>query len=78
MDFGILKCAMMVMKRVDLDMSEGIRLPVGRLIQSIGDDVQGKMEADDIMHEEVKRSMKKEYIRRVRKTLASKLSAGML
>ena len=62
MDFGILKCAMMVMKRVDLDMSEGIILPVGRLIRSIGDDVQGKMEADDIMHEEVKRSMKKEYI----------------
>ena len=78
MDFGILKCAMMVMKRVDLDMSEGIILPVGRLIRSIGDDVQGKMEADDIMHEEVKRSTKKEYIRRVRKTLASKLSAGML
>ena len=37
-------------------------MPVGRLIRSIGDDVQGKMEADDIMHEEVKRSMKKEYI----------------
>ena len=62
MDFGIKKCAMMVMKRDNLDMSEGIRLPVGRLIRSIGDDVQGnkylgKMEADDIMHDEVKRSV---------------------
>ncbi|CAH3028992.1 unnamed protein product [Porites evermanni] len=33
-------------------------------------------EADDIMHDEVKRSMKKEYIRRVKKTLSSKLNAG--
>ena len=83
MEFGIKKCAMTVMKRDNLDMSGGIRLPVGRLIRSIGDDVQGnkylgKMEADDIMHDEVKRSMKKEYIRRVRKTLFSKLNAGML
>ena len=34
------------------------------------------LEADDIMHDEVKRSMKKEYIRRVKKTLSSKLNAG--
>ena len=33
-------------------------------------------EADDIMLDEVKRSMKKEYIRRVKKTLSSKLNAG--
>ena len=49
-------------ERDNLDMSEGIRLPVGRLIRSIGDDVQGnkylgKIEADDIMHDEVKRSI---------------------
>ena len=36
----------------------------------------GVLEADDIMHDEVKRSMKKEYIRRVKKTLSSKLNAG--
>ena len=34
------------------------------------------LEADDIMHDKVKRSMKKEYIRRVNKTLSSKLNAG--
>ena len=33
------------------------------------------LEADDIMHDEVKRSMKKEYIRRVKKVLSSKLKA---
>ena len=32
--------------------------------------------ADDMMHDKVKRSVKKEYIRRVKKTLSSKLSAG--
>ena len=52
--------------------SEGIRLPDGRIIRSIGDDVEGYryvglFEADDIVHDEVKRSMKKEYIRRVLK-----------
>ena len=36
----------------------------------------GVLEADDIMHDEVKRSMKKEYIRRVKKVLSSKLKAG--
>ena len=81
MDFGIEKCAMMVMKRGQLDKSEGIRLPDGRIIRSIGDDVEGykylgMLEADDIMHDKVKRSMKKEYIRRVKKTLSSKLNAG--
>ena len=33
------------------------------------------LEADDIMHDELKRSMKKEYISRVKKTLSSKLNA---
>ena len=56
-------------------------MPAGSIIQSIGDDVEGYkylgiLEADDNMHEEVKRSMKKEYIRRVKKTLSSKLNAG--
>ena len=74
MDFGIEKCAMIVMKRGKLDKSEGIRLPNGRIIRSIGDDGEGYkywgvLEADDI-------SMKKEYIRRVKKTLSSKLNAG--
>ena len=81
MDFAIEKCAMMVMKRGKMDKSEGMRLPDGRIIRSIGDDVEGYkylalLEADDIMHDEVKRSMKKEYIRRVKKTLSSKLNAG--
>ena len=81
MDFGIEKCATMVMKRGKLDKPEGIRLPDGRIIRGIGDDDEGYkylgvLEADDIMHDEVKRSMKKEYIRRVKKTLSSKLNAG--
>ena len=34
------------------------------------------LEADGILQDEVKRSMKKEYIRRVKKTLCPKLNAG--
>ena len=81
MDFGIKKCGVVVMKRGKLDKSQGIKLPDKRIIQSIGDDVDGYkylgvLEADDIMHDEMKRRMKKEYIRRVKKTLSSKLNAG--
>ena len=72
---------MMVMKCGKLDKSEGIRLPDGRIIRRIRDDVDGykylgELEADDIMHDEVKRSMKKEYIRRVKKTLSLKVNVG--
>ena len=41
MDFGVEKCAMMIMTRGKLDKLEGIRLPDGRTIPSIGDDVEG-------------------------------------
>ena len=80
-DFGIEKCAMMVMKKGKLVSSEGIRLPDGRIIRSIGDYVEGYkylgvLEADDIIHDEVKIIIKKEYSRRVKKTLSSKLNAG--
>ena len=62
----------MVMKRGKPDKSEGIRLPDGRIIPRIGGDVEGYryvgvFEADDIMHDKVKRRMKKEYVRRVLK-----------
>ena len=69
---------MMVMKRGKLDRSERIRLPNGGIIRSIEDDVEGYKclgVLDDIMRDEVKRSVK-EYIRRVKKTLSSKLNAG--
>ena len=41
MDFGIKKCATMVMKRGKLDKSEDISSPDGRIIRSIGDNVEG-------------------------------------
>ena len=43
MDFEIEKCAMMVMKRCKLDVSEGRRLRDGSIIRSIGDDVESKV-----------------------------------
>ena len=47
--------------------SEGIRLPDGKIIRSIGDNVEGYrylgvLEVDGIMHDEVKRSKKKETL----------------
>ena len=81
MDFGIEKCTIMVMKRGKLDKSEYLGLPNGGIMRSIGDDVEGYkylvvLEADDIKHDEVKRSINKQYIRRVKKTSSSKLNAG--
>jgi len=54
-------------------------LPDGRIIQSIGDDIEGYkclgvLEND--IHDEVKKRMKKECIWRVKKTLSSMLNAG--
>ena len=73
---------MAVTERSKVDKFEGIRLPDGRIIQIIGDDVEGYkylgvLRAYDIMHDEVQNSMKKKkYIGRVKKTLSSKLNAG--
>ena len=80
MNFGIEKCAVMIMKRGKLIRSEGIKLPDRRNIRSIGEEGDGYkylgvLEVDDIMHEVMKTNMK-EYTRRVKKTLTSKLKSG--
>ena len=63
MDFGIKKCAAMIMKRGKLVWSEGIKLPDGRKIRSIGEEDDGykylgMLEVDDIMPEVMKTNMK--------------------
>ena len=80
MEFGIEKCAVLVMKRGKLVKSEGIVIPGERLIRAMNDgDVDaykylGVLEGDEIKHTKMKRRIKKECFRRVRNILKSKLN----
>ena len=62
--------------------SEGITLPGDTVIRSLNSDKEegykylGVLEADDIKHVEMKEKIQKEYFRRVRKILKSKLNGG--
>ena len=82
MEFGIEKCAVLVMKRGKVVKSEGIKLPDYKTIQGLkdGDSYKylGILEADRIKHEEMKETVTKEYKRRVRKILQTKLNGGNL
>ena len=80
MEFGLSKCAMIVIKRGKLVRSEGIKMPDGEVLKSLedGDEYKylGVLEADNIKHETMKNNIKKEYVRRIRKILSSKLNGG--
>ena len=78
MEFGIDKCAMIVLKRGKLVMSDGIKLPDAKEIKSMnegeGYKYLGIIEADEIKKKEMKEKVSNEYKRRVRKILETKLS----
>ena len=80
MQFGIEKCAMLVMRRGKKVKSEGIALPNNEKIRSLdeteGYKYLGVLEADEVLHKDMKEKLRKEYYRRVRKVLQSKLSGG--
>ena len=80
MQFGIDKCAMLVMKKEKLVKSDGIQLPNYKIIKSLeeGDSYKylGVLEADKVMVNEMKDKVKKEYYGRVRKALETKLNSG--
>ena len=80
MEFGITKCAMLTMKRGKKSKSEGIELPDGQLIKNLEDEdaykYLGILEADTIKNKEMKATLTKEYFRRIRKVLKSKLNGG--
>ena len=83
MDFGISKCAVLVMNRGKKIKSDGIALPDGRKLRSLeeNDDCYkylGVLEADDVLHLEMKEKLRVEYKRRLRKLLKSKLNGGNL
>ena len=82
MEFGIEKYAMLVMEKGKIEKSVGIELPDGQVIKSLqeGESYKylGISDADKFLQEKMKLNVSKEYIRRIRKVLKSKLNGGNL
>ena len=82
MEFGMEKCAMSVMEKGKIVKSVGIEVPDGKVIKSLqeGESYKylGILEADKFLEERMKLNVSKEYIRRLRKVLKSKLNGGNL
>ena len=82
MEFGIEKCAMLVMKTGKRHMTEGLELPNKDKIRTLGENETykylGILEADTIKQMEMKDKIQKEYLRRSRKLLETKLSCRNL
>ena len=82
MEFGIEKYAMLVMEKGKIVKSVGIELPDGKAIKLLqeGESYKylGILDADKFLEEKMKLNVSKEYIRRIRKVLKSKLNGGNL
>ena len=83
MEIGIEKCATLVMEKGKIVKSVGIELPDGKVIKSLqeGESYRylGILEADKFLEEKMKsNNVLKEYIRRLRKVLKSKLNGRNL
>ena len=81
MEFGLEKCAMLVIEKGKIVKSVGIELPDGKIIKSQeGQSYSylGILEADRFLGEEIKLKVFKEYFKRLRKVLKSKLDDGNL
>ena len=79
MEFGLSKCSVLIMKRGKVVENDGLCMPDGTMMRNIeegGYKYLGILEADGIKHDEMKKQLKKEYIRRVRNVLKSKLNRG--
>ena len=76
-EFGLPKCGVLIMKGGKVVRSEGISMPDGKMMKNIEEDrykYLGILEAGGVKHEDMKDQIKKEYIRRVRNILKSKLN----
>ena len=79
MEFGIKKCGMLVLKRgkVDKETSFSINLPDGKILETIEEEgyrYLGVLEYDKVKEKEMKDQFVKEYRRRTRIILKSKLN----
>ena len=82
MEFVIEKCAMLVMKRGKRQLTDGMELPNKDKIKSLAENETykylGILEADTIKQAEMKEKIQKEYLRRTRKLLETKLNSRNL
>lgn len=82
MKFGIEKCAVLILKRDKITQSEGITLPddtnIRLLKEGEGYKYLGVLEADVMLHRQMKEKIKQEYLRHVRKVAQTKLNGGNL
>ena len=82
MEFGIEKCAMLVMKSGKRHMTDGMELPNHDKIRTLRENETykylGILEADTIKQVQMKDKIRKEYLRRTRKLLETKLSSRIL
>ena len=77
MEFGVKKCGTIVLKRGKMVKCNGIELANGEVIKRItekGCTYLGVMELDQVMEEEMKKKIMKEYYRRLKLVLKSKLN----
>ena len=78
MEFGIEKCAMLVMEKGKIVKSVGIELPDGKVIKSLQEVVTesykylGILEADKFLEEKMKLNVSKECIRTLRRNFEVK------
>ena len=82
MGFGIEKCAVLIRKIGKRHMIDGMELPNQDKIRTLAEDETykylGILETDIIKQVEMKNKIKKEYLRRTRKRLETKLSSRNL
>ena len=82
MEFGIEKCALLIMKSGKRHLTDGIELPNQDKIRTLAENETykylGILEADTIKQVEMKEKIQKEYLRRTRKLLETKLSCRNL
>ena len=82
MEFGIEKCALLVMKSGKRHLTDGIELPNQDKIRTLAENgtfkYLGTLEADTIKTVEMKNKIQKEYLRRTRKLLETKLNSRNL
>ena len=82
MEFRIEKCAMLIMEKGKIVKSVGIEFPDGKVIKLLQERESykylGILEADKFLEEKMKLNVSKEYIRRLRKVLKSKLNGVKL
>ena len=79
MEFGIEKCALVNIQRSKVTRTEGIQMSNGNNIKDIdetGYKYLGMIEGEEIKHQEMKKKIEKEYIKRLKAILKSKLSSG--